>query len=129
MVYKAMDRRQVSVFKKMLGKPFDVDAMRQGSSAAARDGNGPNAGAQAKDAAKTAPAAPPRRRKADTKPSTTSKQATTPGDRACGSVEALAGRHRPTRPAIDPALGRLPASRGCQPVATPHAGSIAGHAL
>ena len=27
MVYKAMDRRQVSAFKKMLGKPFDVDSL------------------------------------------------------------------------------------------------------
>ena len=27
MVYKAMDRRQVSVFKKMLGKAFDVDSL------------------------------------------------------------------------------------------------------
>jgi hypothetical protein len=28
MVYKALDRRQVSLFKKMLGKPFDVDSLR-----------------------------------------------------------------------------------------------------
>src|SRR5208337_364942 len=27
MVYKAMDRRQVAVFKKMLGKPFDVESV------------------------------------------------------------------------------------------------------
>ncbi|MGC8638778.1 MAG: hypothetical protein ACP5XB_02735, partial [Isosphaeraceae bacterium] len=30
MVFKAMDRRQVSAFKKMLGKPFDVDSLRRG---------------------------------------------------------------------------------------------------
>src|SRR5208337_2605444 len=27
MIYKAMDRRQVATFKKMLGKPFDVDSL------------------------------------------------------------------------------------------------------
>ena len=30
MVFKAMDRRQVAVFKKMLGKPFDVDSIMNG---------------------------------------------------------------------------------------------------
>ena len=30
MVYKAMDRRQVATFKKMLGKPFDVDSLMGG---------------------------------------------------------------------------------------------------
>ena len=30
MVYKAMDRRQVATFKRMLGKPFDVDSVTAG---------------------------------------------------------------------------------------------------
>ena len=42
MVYKAMDRRQVSVFKKMLGKPFDVESVMGGgfSAAVVREGGG-----------------------------------------------------------------------------------------
>jgi hypothetical protein len=57
MVFKAMDRRQVSTFKKMLGKPFDVDAMRAGFfRGMGRNGPNQNQGAQAKDASKTAPA-------------------------------------------------------------------------
>ncbi len=64
-----------------------------------------NAGAQAKDAAKTAPAAAGAEAKADTKPSTTTKQATPRDDRACGSVEALADSLRPTRPATDNCMG------------------------
>jgi hypothetical protein len=30
MVFKAMDRRQVAAFKRMLGKPFDVDSLMGG---------------------------------------------------------------------------------------------------
>jgi hypothetical protein len=82
MVYKAMDRRQVSTFKKMLGKPFDVESLmgaffRGGPGRG--NGRGPGASAnQSKDAgksdtAKTEPSAKP-----DTKSSTTSKPATTP---------------------------------------------------
>ena len=41
MVYKAMDRRQVAMFKKMLGKPFDVESvMGEASSAVVREGGG-----------------------------------------------------------------------------------------
>lgn len=79
MVYKAMDRRQVSAFKKMLGKPFDVDSLTQGFFRGGPGRNGPNAdGPQAKDAAKDTPATTGTEAKADTTTSTTTKQATTP---------------------------------------------------
>jgi hypothetical protein len=84
LVYKAMDRRQVSNFKKMLGKPFDVDSLMPGPGGFFRGGQGRNGanggGPQTKGAAKAAPAtagagtAAP----AETKSSPTSKQATTP---------------------------------------------------
>jgi len=65
MVYKAMDSRQRSAFKKMLGKPFDVESIRGGFFRGGPGGrrNGANGNAdQAKDApksdtAKTEPAA------------------------------------------------------------------------
>jgi hypothetical protein len=68
MVYKAMDRRQVSNFKKMLGKPFDVSLLTAGAwggrrggndAAAAKSANGqaPSTEASAKAEEKPAPAA------------------------------------------------------------------------
>ncbi|MGO9601015.1 MAG: hypothetical protein ACLP7Q_23790 [Isosphaeraceae bacterium] len=45
MVYKAMDRRQLATFKKMLGKPFDVDSLLassfRGGSGGRRTGQNP----------------------------------------------------------------------------------------
>ncbi len=77
MVYKAMDRRQVATFKKMLGKPFDVDSLLassfRGGSGGRRTGQNPATDqpkAQAKPGSTTPAAA--------TKPadsSTTSKPA------------------------------------------------------
>ena len=65
MVYKAMDRRQVAMFKKMLGKPFDVESVMggffrggPGGRRNGANGNANQATAAAKaDTAKTTPAA------------------------------------------------------------------------
>ena len=98
MVYKAMDRRQVSAFKKMLGKPFDVDSLTQGFFRGGPGRNGPNAGGpQAKDAAKAAPATTGTEAKADTKTSTTTKQATTPRRQSLRERRGL-GRQPPADP-------------------------------
>ena len=81
MVYKAMDRRQVAVFKKMLGKPFDVESVMgagfmRGGPGGRRNGANGNANqttAAAKaDTAKTTPAA-----NADSSAASTTKPATT----------------------------------------------------
>jgi Spy/CpxP family protein refolding chaperone len=86
MVYKAMDRRQVSVFKKMLGKPFDVESVMgggfmRGGPGGRRNGANGNANqttAAAKaDTAKTTPAANADSSAASTtttKPATTSRR-------------------------------------------------------
>jgi hypothetical protein len=80
MVYKAMDRRQVAAFKKMLGKPFDVDSIMGGffRGAGRRNGTAANGdqakGAAPDDASKKATATT----KADSKAATSSKSSTTP---------------------------------------------------
>jgi hypothetical protein len=56
MVYKVLDRRQVSTFKKMLGKPFDLESVMGGMFRVPGQRNGPRAGAAATpktDTAKT----------------------------------------------------------------------------
>ena len=102
MVYKAMDRRQVSVFKKMLGKPFDVESI-MGGGGFFRDGpggpggrrNGANGNANrttaaAKaDTAKTTPAASADSSAAST---TTTKPATTPRRQSLRERRGLGGQ-------------------------------------
>ena len=59
MVYKALDRRQAATFKRMLGKPFDVESVMGGFFRGGPGGrrNGANGNAdQAKAAAKADPA-------------------------------------------------------------------------
>jgi hypothetical protein len=68
MVYKAMDRRQVSTFKKMLGKAFDVDSLMAGFFRGG-PGRGNRPGATAPDASKSATA---KAEPAPTTPDTTS---------------------------------------------------------
>ena len=101
MVYKAMDRRQVSVFKKMLGKPFDVESvmgggfMRGGPGGPGGRRNGANgnanqttAGAKA-DTAKTTPAASADSSAAST---TTTKSAATPRRQSLRERRGLSGQ-------------------------------------
>jgi hypothetical protein len=79
-VYKALDRRQAATFKRMLGKPFDVESVMggffRGSPGGRRNGANGNANqttAAAKaDTAKTTPAA-----NADSSAASTTKPATT----------------------------------------------------
>ncbi len=96
MVYKAMDRRQVSVFKKMLGKPFDVESVMgggfmRGGPGGRRNGANGNANqttAAAKaDTAKTTPAA-----NADSIAASTTKPATTPRRQSLRERRGLGGR-------------------------------------
>jgi len=102
MVFKAMDRRQVATFKKMLGKPFDVDSMMAGmfrggpggpgGPGGRRNGANGNAGqtkAAAKaDTAKSTPAA-----SADSSAaSTTTKSATTPRRQSLRERRGLGGQ-------------------------------------
>ena len=101
MVYKAMDRRQVSVFKKMLGKPFDVESvmgggfMRGGPGGPGGRRNGANGNANqttaaAKaDTAKTTPAASADSSAAST---TTTKSATTPRRQSLRERRGLGGQ-------------------------------------
>jgi hypothetical protein len=71
-----MDRRQVSAFKKMLGKPFDVSLLTPGPF---RGGARPGAAANGSDASKSASAtAKSDSAKPDTKSSAASKPAGTP---------------------------------------------------
>jgi hypothetical protein len=85
MVYKAMDRRQVTAFKKMQGKPFDVDSIMNGFFRGGGPGGqnrpgGPNQNNATSKAntsgAATAKAAPVA--KADPAASAASKSSTTP---------------------------------------------------
>ncbi|MGC1717539.1 MAG: hypothetical protein WA746_01005 [Isosphaeraceae bacterium] len=96
MVYKAMDRRQVSVFKKMLGKPFDVESVMgggfmRGGPGGRRNGANGNANqttAAAKaDTAKTTPAA-----NADSIAASTTKPATTPRRQSLRERRGLGGQ-------------------------------------
>ena len=98
MVYKAMDRRQVSVFKKMLGKPFDVESIMggffrggPGGPGGRRNGANGNANqttAAAKaDTAKTTPAA-----NADSSAASTTKPATTPRRQSLRERRGLGGQ-------------------------------------
>ena len=96
MVYKAMDRRQVAVFKKMLGKPFDVESVMgagfmRGSPGGRRNGANGNANqttAAAKaDTAKTTPAA-----SADSSAASTTKPATTPRRQSLRERRGLGGQ-------------------------------------
>ena len=96
MVYKAMDRRQVSVFKKMLGKPFDVESVMgggfmRGGPGGRRNGANGNANqttAAAKaDTAKTTPAA-----NADSSAASTTKPATTPRRQSLRERRGLGGQ-------------------------------------
>ncbi len=98
MVYKAMDRRQVSVFKKMLGKPFDVESVlgggfMRGGPGGRRNGANGNANettAAAKaDTAKTTPAANSDSSAAST---TTTKPATTPRRHSLRERRGLGGQ-------------------------------------
>ncbi len=98
MVYKAMDRRQVSVFKKMLGKPFDVESVMgggfmRGGPGGRRNGANGNANqttAAAKaDTAKTTPAANADSSAATT---TTTKPATTPRRQSLRERRGLGGQ-------------------------------------
>jgi hypothetical protein len=80
MVYKAMDRRQVSAFKKMLGKPFDVGSLMNGffRGPGQRPGQAGNTD-QAKGAAPTdASKAASGKAKTDSKTAPASKSSTTP---------------------------------------------------
>jgi len=96
MVYKAMDRRQVSVFKKMLGKPFDVESVMGGGfmrggpggrrNGAIGNANQTTAAAKA-DTAKTTPAA-----NADSSAASTTKPATTPRRQSLRERRGLGGR-------------------------------------
>jgi hypothetical protein len=98
MVYKAMDRRQVSVFKKMLGKPFDVESvmgggfLRGGPGGRRNRANGnvnqTTAAAKA-DTAKTTPAANADSSAAST---TTTKPATTPRRQSLRERRGLGGQ-------------------------------------
>ena len=96
MVYKAMDRRQVAVFKKMLGKPFDVESVMgagfmRGGPGGRRNGANGNAnrttGAAKADAAKTTPAA-----NADSSAASTTKPATTPRRQSLRERRGLGGQ-------------------------------------
>jgi hypothetical protein len=103
MVFKAMDRRQVATFKKMLGKPFDVDSMMAGmfrggpggpgGPGGRRNGANGNAGqtkAAAKaDTAKTTPAASADSSAATT---TTTKPTTTPRRQSLRERRGLGGQ-------------------------------------
>ena len=104
MVYKAMDRRQVSMFKKMLGKPFDVESIMGGGGffRGGRGGpggrrNGANGNANANqttaaakaDSAKTTPAASADSSAAST---TTTKPATTPRRQSLRERRGLGGQ-------------------------------------
>ena len=71
MVYKAMDRRQVSLFKKMLGKPFDVDSLRGGFFRGGPGGRGNGPAPTTPDATKATTA------KAEAATATTPDSATT----------------------------------------------------
>lgn len=74
MVYKAMDRRQVSSFKKLLGKPFDVDSLTRGFFRG--PGNGPEgAGATANNTTQPAAAKADAAPKAEETPSAAAKPA------------------------------------------------------
>ncbi len=95
MVFKALDRRQVSLFRKMLGKPFDVDSVMggffgggPGGRRNGANGNANQATATAKAATgKTAPAA-------SAAPNATSatKSATTPRRPSLRERRALGGQ-------------------------------------
>ena len=100
MVFKAMDRRQVATFKKMLGKPFDVDSIMggffrgpggPGGPGGRRNGANGNANqtpAAAKaDTAKTAPAAG-----ADSGAASTTKSAATPRRQSLRERRGLGGQ-------------------------------------
>ena len=102
MVYKAMDRRQVATFKKMLGKPFDVESVMAGGGffrggpggpGGRRNGANGNANqttAAAKaDTAKTTPAASADSSAAST---TTTKSATTPRRQSLRERRGLGGQ-------------------------------------
>jgi len=102
MVYKAMDRRQVATFKKMLGKPFDVESVMGGRgffrggpggpgrrrNGASGNANQTTAAAKA-DTAKTTPAASADSSAAST---TTTKSATTPQRQSLRERRGLGGQ-------------------------------------
>jgi hypothetical protein len=92
MIFKAMDRGQVSSFKRMLGKAFDVDSVLggffrgpQGGPRNGQNGNGNQPPATA--AAKAAPAA-----KADSNASATSKASSTPKRQSLRDRRGLGGQ-------------------------------------
>jgi hypothetical protein len=77
MVFKVLDRRQGSAFKKMLGKPFDVQLVMAGMFRGPGQRNGPGAAATPKnDAAKADTAKPAEQAKPASSSSSTSKPAT-----------------------------------------------------
>jgi hypothetical protein len=107
MVYKAMDRRQVATFKRMLGKPFDVDSItggggffrggpggpggrRNGANGNNANGNANQTKAAAKaDTAKTTPTASADSSAAST---ATTKPATTPKRQSLRERRGLGGQ-------------------------------------
>ena len=95
-VYKVLDRRQSSAFKKMLGKPFDVDSMTNGFfRGPGQRGPGGGGGPAAKsDTAKadTAKAADSEAKNSDQ--AATSKPTAAPRDRACANAAASASSSR-----------------------------------
>ena len=98
MVFKAMDRRQVAVFKKMLGKPFDVESIMGGGFV--RGGRGREGGGTGPMATPTRPRLrpkpiPPRRRPQPTPipvQPTTTKPATTPRRQSLRERRGLGGQ-------------------------------------
>jgi len=97
MVYKAMDRRQVSLFKKMLGKPFDVESVtggffRGGPGGRRNEANGSanqTTAAAKTDTAKTTPAASADSSAAST---STTKSATIPRRQSLRERRGLGGQ-------------------------------------
>jgi hypothetical protein len=76
MVFKALDRRQGSLFKRMLGKPFDVQLAMAGMFRGPGQRNGQGAAATPKnDAAKADTTKPAEQPKAGSTSSSTSKPA------------------------------------------------------
>jgi hypothetical protein len=77
MVFKALDRRQGSLFKKMLGKKFDVELAMAGMFRGPGQRNGPGGAATPKNgAAKADTAKPADQPKTSSTSSSTSKPAT-----------------------------------------------------
>ncbi len=107
MVFKAMDRRQVSLFKKMLGKAFDLDSITQGffrggpggpggrrnGANGNANGNGNTAGTTNQAAnGSTAPATPAATTNSGADATTTTKPAATPRRQSLRERRGLSGQ-------------------------------------